>query len=246
MYSFNLLTSYGFLHNIEISQDPAISIPSFRTSSNGLTLKKQFPQRVFCLDYHVKFSLLIVVGSSSSITITSNGTTGSHHLSLWHRSSSLDLKPVCSTQVEGLYSKPKGYIGQITSSKVLISPHGKFVATLDLIECLDIFKLDGECCSLSSFAYGMRNDSQETDNLSNEVGKFLNGIVDFTWWSDHTLVLAKKSGTVIMFDILSSIKLMGNDHVYSMPVSERVQQFQRQSFLLESTSSEEKKYIYSW
>ncbi|RVW14510.1 MAG2-interacting protein 2 [Vitis vinifera] len=241
--SFNLLTSDGFLHNIEISQDPAVSISSFRTSSNGLTLKKQFPQHVFCLDYHVKLSLLIVVGSASSISITSSGTTGSHHLSLWRRSSSLDLEPVCSTQVEGLYSKPKGYIGQITSSKVLISPHGKFVATLDLTGCLDIFKLDGECCSLSSFAYGMRNDAQETDNLSNEVGKFLNGIVDFTWWSDHTLVLAKRSGTVIMLDILSGIKLLGNDPVYSMPVLERVQQFQGQFFLLESTSSEEKHNI---
>lgn len=241
--SFNLLTSDGFLHNIEISQDPAVSISSFRTSSNGLTLKKQFPQHVFCLDYHVKLSLLIVVGSASSISITSSGTTGSHHLSLWHRSSSLDLEPVCFTQVEGLYSKPKGYIGQITSSKVLISPHGKFVATLDLTGCLDIFKLDGECCSLSSFAYGMRNDAQETDNLSNEVGKFLNGIVDFTWWSDHTLVLAKRSGTVIMLDILSGIKLLGNDPIYSMPVLERVQQFQGQFFLLESTSSEEKHNI---
>ncbi|RVW88962.1 MAG2-interacting protein 2 [Vitis vinifera] len=241
--SFNLLTSDGFLHNIEISQDPAVSISSFRTSSNGLTLKKQFPQHVFCLDYHVKLSLLIVVGSASSISITSSGTTGSHHLSLWRRSSSLDLEPVCSTQVEGLYSKPKGYIGQITSSKVLISPHGKFVATLDLTGCLDIFKLDGECCSLSSFAYGMRNDAQETDNLSNEVGKFLNGIVDFTWWSDHTLVLAKRSGTVIMLDILSGIKLLGNDPIYSMPVLERVQQFQGQFFLLESTSSEEKHNI---
>ncbi|CBI23051.3 unnamed protein product, partial [Vitis vinifera] len=189
--SFNLLTSDGFLHNIEISQDPAVSISSFRTSSNGLTLKKQFPQHVFCLDYHVKLSLLIVVGSASSISITSSGTTGSHHLSLWRRSSSLDLEPVCSTQVEGLYSKPKGYI----------------------------------------------------DNLSNEVGKFLNGIVDFTWWSDHTLVLAKRSGTVIMLDILSGIKLLGNDPVYSMPVLERVQQFQGQFFLLESTSSEEKHNI---
>lgn len=168
---------------------------------------------------------------------------GSHYLSLWHKSSSLDLEPVCFTQFEGLYSKPKGYIGQITSSKVLISPHGKFVATLDLTGCLNIFKLDGECCSLSSFACGKRNDLQQTDNLSNEVGKFLNDIVDFTWWSDHTLVLAKRSSSVTMLDILGGRKLLGNDPVYSMPVLERAQLFQGQFFLLESTSSKERQTI---
>ena len=114
------------------------------------------------------------------------------------------------------------------------------MATLDLTGCLDIFNLDGECGSLSSFACGKRSDSQERDDLSNEVGKFLNGIADFTWWSDHTLVLAKRSGAVTMLDILSGIKLLGNDPVYSMPVLERVKHFQGRFFLLESTSSEER------
>ena len=82
--SFNLLTSDGFLHNIEISQDPAASISSLRTSSNGLTLNGQFPQHVFCSDYHTKLSLLAVVGSSSSISTTSSGTTGIFLYFLFH------------------------------------------------------------------------------------------------------------------------------------------------------------------
>ncbi|KAI8028026.1 MAG2-interacting protein 2 [Camellia lanceoleosa] len=42
-----------------------------------------------------------------------------------------------------------------------------------------------------------------------------------------------------MIDILSGIKLLEKDPLYSMPILERVQQFPGNLFLLESTSSEE-------
>lgn len=84
--SFNLLTSDGFLHGIEISQDPAVFVSSLRTSSNSLTFKRQFPQHIFCLDYHAKLSLLVVV--SSSCSVRSGSSTGMVLYYLFHSISS--------------------------------------------------------------------------------------------------------------------------------------------------------------
>ncbi|KAK9292568.1 hypothetical protein L1049_020542 [Liquidambar formosana] len=235
--SFNVLTSDGSLHHIEISQDPSASISTTHTSNSGSTLKREFPQNVFCLDYHPELSLLVVVSSGVSVSLPLSGNSGSCYLSLWRKTRNLDLEPVFSTHFEGLYSKPKGSVGQLAYPKVLISPQGKFVASLDLTGCLEIFKLDKECCSLSSFACRERCDSQVTVNLSNGGRKSLSDVVDFTWWSDYVLTIAKRSGIVTMLDILTGTKLLENDPVYSLPVLERVQQFQGHLFILESTSS---------
>ncbi|CAK9146529.1 unnamed protein product [Ilex paraguariensis] len=232
LWTFTVLTSDGSLHDIEISQDPSASISSAHTSNNGSTLRTQFPQTVFCLDYQSKTSLLAVVSSTVSISLT-----GSCSLSLWRRNRNLGLEPVFSSQIEGLYSKPRGYIGHLSSPKLLISPLGKFVATLDLRGCLFTFKLGEEQCSLSNFPCGERYKSQVTDDTSSKEWQSLNDVVDFTWWSDNILTIAKRSGTITMLDILSGVKLLENEPVYSMPILERVQQFPGHLFLLESTSS---------
>lgn len=236
--SFNVLTSDGSLHRIEISQEPSASLSSTLTSNNGLNKQQHFPQDVFCFDYHPELCLLVVVGSNVSFSPTSSGNFGACNLSLWRKTMTLDLESVFSTQFRGLYSKSKGYVGQLAYPKVLISPQGKFIATLDITGCLEIFKMDKEYSSFSSFACGQRCDSQATVNLSNGVGKSLTDIVDFTWWSDYILTLAKRSGIVTMLDIRSGAKLLQNDPVYFLPVLERVQQFQGHLFLLESTSEE--------
>ncbi|XP_059628990.1 MAG2-interacting protein 2 [Cornus florida] len=225
--TFKILTSDGSLHDIEISQDPSASISSAHTSNIGSTLKKQFPQNVFCLDYHPESFLLAVVSSAVSISLIS-GNPGSCSLSLWRRTGNFNMESLYSAQFEGLYSKPKGYEGQLTSPKVLISPQGKFIATLDLRGCLAIFKLDEGHSSLSDFY-----------TMSSRGRHFLNDIMDFTWWSDYILALAEISGTITMLDILGGVKVLKNDHVYSMPILERVPQFPGHLFLLESKSSEE-------
>ncbi|XAR52173.1 hypothetical protein NMG60_11020103 [Bertholletia excelsa] len=63
--------------------------------------------------------------------------------------------------------------------------------------------------------------------------------MDFTWWSDYILAVAKRSGAFTMIDVLSGARLLEKDPLYSMPILERVQQSQGHLFLLENTSSEE-------
>lgn len=144
------------------------------------------------------------------------------------------MERLFSAQFEGKYSKPKGYVGQLTCPKVLISPEVNFVATLDVTGCLHIFKLDKECFSISSFVSRGIYDSTVTNSLSNERIDFASDIVDFTWWSDHIIAFAKTSGILTMLDILSGTKVQQDDTVYSMPVLERVLQFPGNIFLLES------------
>lgn len=119
-----------------------------------------------------------------------------------------------------------------------ISPTGKYVASLDLMGRIDIFNVDSELYSLSNFASVEKCDSQRAHKLLLGSGEFLNDIVDFTWWSDHVLIIAKRSGLVTMFDIPSGMKCLENDLVFSMPILERVQQCQGCVFLLDSATSD--------
>ncbi|KAI7984708.1 hypothetical protein LOK49_LG14G00528 [Camellia lanceoleosa] len=70
--SFDVLTSDGSLHEVEISQDPSASVFSAHTSNNNSTLK-EFPENVFCLNYHPQTSLLAIVGGAVSAPVTSSG-----------------------------------------------------------------------------------------------------------------------------------------------------------------------------
>lgn len=235
--SFNILASNGFLHCIEVSQDPGASI-TFKRPVNGASLKA-FPRNVFCLDYHPELSLFAIVGDGGNVSSSSYPNTGPCCLSLWRRNRNLDLHLVFSTQYQGLYSSPKGYVGNLVSGKVQISPKGNFIATVDMTGCLDIFKLDKELSSVSHITRRGRYDSQLTNDLSNGEKNPLNEIVDFTWWSDYVLTIARRSGIVSMIDICSHVKLLGNNPVYSMPILERIPQTQGCIFLLENTSFEE-------
>ncbi|GAV82820.1 Sec39 domain-containing protein [Cephalotus follicularis] len=181
-------------------------------------------------------SISTIVGCA--VSLNTSGNSGSCYLSFWHRCPSLDLEHLFSTHFEGQYSKTKGYVGWLAYPKVLISPLGKYVATLDVSGCLHVFKLDKESCLLIKPAFRESFDSQAKNNIPNGGTEFLCDIVDFTWWSDHILTLAKRSGSVSFLDILSDSKLQENDHVYSLPVLERVQKLQGCLFLLESTPCE--------
>ncbi|XP_031263403.1 MAG2-interacting protein 2-like, partial [Pistacia vera] len=236
--TFTVLTADGCLHNIEISQEPSASISSACASNSGSTSRRQFPQNVFCVDYSPDLSLLVVVSSPITTSLTSSGTTGSC-ISIWRRCKSLDLEQLCFTQFEGLYCKPKGYEGKPVLAKVLISPQGKFVATSDITGCLHIFKMDNASSSLSKAFCGERLDSQVTDNSLNRE-KLFRDVVDFTWWSDHILTLARKDGIVTMIDIHSGLKVQDSDPVHSVLVLERVEKLKGHVFLLESKSLDER------
>ncbi|OMO87876.1 Secretory pathway Sec39 [Corchorus capsularis] len=235
---FTILTSDGAFHHIEISQEPGASVSS--TINSGLASKKQAPQNVFCFDYYQELSLLVVVGSAGGSSITADGKSGSCYLSLWRKQEGLILEPLSFTQFEGLYCEQKGYGGHLAYPKLVISPRGDYIAALDMNGCLHIFKLDKESCSVTNFAFQGRTNSQVTDRLFNGCTDILVDILDFTWWCDHILTIAKRSGFVTMLDILTGLKLIEDGPVYSMPVLERVQKFEGHLFLLESLSSEDR------
>jgi hypothetical protein len=142
------------------------------------------------------------------------------------------LEPLISIQFEGLYSKSKDAV--LSCPKVLISPQGKFVATLDITGRLHIFKMDKESRSLVSFACEEQLRSQGTSNITNGQNELLNDIVDFTWWSDRIMTLAKRGGILAMLDIVTGLKFQEHNHLYSMLVLDRIQQFQGRIFVLDS------------
>uniref|UniRef100_A0A2P2JRB4 Uncharacterized protein MANES_01G037200 n=1 Tax=Rhizophora mucronata TaxID=61149 RepID=A0A2P2JRB4_RHIMU len=236
--SFIILMADGSLQQIEASQEPSASISISQTSANGLNTKRQFPKDVFCIEYDPQHSLLLLVGGAVGTSLSSSGHSGSCHLSLWRKSQNLYLEPLFSIQFEGFYCKPKDYGAQLANRKVLMSPKGKYIATLDLTGHLHIFKLDIESCSVTSFAGGERLETQGTNKLSNGSKSFVD-IKDFTWWSDQIIVFVKRDGVVTLFNIFTGLELQENNHVCVMPVLDRVQQLEGHIFLLESRLSKE-------
>nr|GEW20582.1 MAG2-interacting protein 2 [Tanacetum cinerariifolium] len=221
--TFSILASDGSVHDIEISQDPSASISTMSSSDSDSLLQKQFPQNVCCCGYYADSSLLAVVSSAVSITSTSNVSIGPYSISLWQWCRESGLQQLASAEFEGLYAKTKGYLDQVSFPKVLFSPAGKFVATLDLRGCLVIYKLSEE--RLLTVAY-----------LKDKID--LSNIIDFTWWTDRILVIASRSGKITMIDIDSGVKVLENDFQYSLPILERVPQLSGCIFILESRSSE--------
>ncbi|XP_039058992.1 MAG2-interacting protein 2-like [Hibiscus syriacus] len=229
--SFTVLTFDGAFHHIEIGREPSASISAIK--SHDLALKRQFPQNVFCFDFYPELFLLVVVGS-----IIARGKSESCCLSLWCKRQ--NLEPLTSIQFEGLYCEQKGSATHLAYPKVLISPQEAYIATLDTNGCLHLFKLDKETYLVTKFSFQERTNSEVTDRSLNVCTDILVDIVDFTWWSGHILTLAKRSGVVTMLNIVSGMKLIENDPVYSMPVLERVQKFEGNIFLLERLSSEDR------
>ncbi|KAK8560980.1 hypothetical protein V6N13_026415 [Hibiscus sabdariffa] len=227
--NFTVLTSDGAFHHIEISREPSASISAIKSSD--LALKRQYTQNVFCFDYYPELSLFVVVGS-----VAASGKSESCYLSLWRKHQ--NLEPLASIQLEGLYCEQKGYATHLAYPKVLISPREAYIATLDMNGCLHLFKLDKETYLVTNFAFQERINSGVTDRSLNVCTDILVEIVDFTWWSGHILTLAKRSGFVTMLDIVSGMKLIENEPVYSMPVLERLQKFEGNIFLLERLSED--------
>ncbi|KAK6155559.1 hypothetical protein DH2020_009807 [Rehmannia glutinosa] len=236
--TFTIFVSDGSVHDIEICKDPSASILSTQALNNASMLR-QFPQDICCLDYHSGLSLYAIVGSDGDVQSTFNGSIGSCTVSIWRRKTNLQMEAVIITKFEGSYSIPKECHGQLTSPKVLFSPHGNFVASLDWEGCLFIFQFDEEKSSFSKLSDGKSCNSRATNDMSSSGTKFLHDIVDFTWWSDNVLTVAKRNGTITMVDILRHVNVSENDLAYSMPLLERAQQSPGLIFLLQNTLSED-------
>uniref|UniRef100_A0A0A0M3A9 Sec39 domain-containing protein n=1 Tax=Cucumis sativus TaxID=3659 RepID=A0A0A0M3A9_CUCSA len=228
--TFIIVASDGSIRQMEISKDPTISFLSAHTNS-GLTTKSQFPNKVFCFDYSPELSLFLIVGSFST-SIPSGRNSGSCYLTLW-RSGVFDLELLYSIQFDGLYFIPKGYEGQTSYSKLQVSPKAQFIATLDVTGQLFIFNLQREHFTISSFSFPGKHKSKSTDKTLNETNRIFYDILDFTWWSDHILTVARRGGLVVMIDILSGINVQEDSPMYSRPIVERGQQLEGQNFLLE-------------
>ncbi|CAA0814472.1 MAG2-interacting protein 2, partial [Striga hermonthica] len=232
LYAFTIFVSDGTFHDIEISKDPSASI--FPTQAlNSSQRLRQFPLEICCWDYHTKLSLLAIASSVGDVS-----SSGSCNISIW-RKSNLEMEPLASVKFEGSYSIAKEYHGQLTSPKVLFSLHGNYVASLDFEGCLLIFQFDEETCSLSKLSDGRSCTSKATNDISSSGAEFLHDIVDFTWWSDDVLTVAKRNGTIAMVDIFSYAIVSKDSHAYSIPLLERAQQSPGLIFLLENIISED-------
>ncbi|XP_031381223.1 MAG2-interacting protein 2 isoform X1 [Punica granatum] len=214
-------TADGSLQHIEIG-DMCASISSVCTS----TLKRHF-QSIVCLDYHPKLSVLAVVGSPTRDAATWKGNSGCYGLALWNRASNTDGDRVFDFQFDGSYSKPESYQGELSYPKVSISPRGTFVATLDMNGDLRIFRPEYNSLAISTVSFGEL-----------ESRELLSGIVDFTWWSDQILTLAKRNGNLAMIHASSGLKVKDNNHAYHLPVLERFAELEGQVFLVDTKSGE--------
>ncbi|GAB2249707.1 hypothetical protein Droror1_Dr00013066 [Drosera rotundifolia] len=224
--NFRFLTSDGLLRSIDISQDLSASISSIQTQT---TIRRELLRNISCIDYNRRHSLLVLVGRAGGALLQTSSGLDSCCLSLWRHSRNSDLEHVSSSQFEGLYMMPKGYTGSVTSAKVLMSPDAKFIAALDIRGYLTIFKIKEDFRSLLIIDTGEKSKSEFT---------CLDDVVDFTWWSDHILTLARRGGAISMFNIIDRKESLEDDRVYSMPILERIEHSVGVIFILHSTSPE--------
>uniref|UniRef100_A0A7N0ZST8 Sec39 domain-containing protein n=1 Tax=Kalanchoe fedtschenkoi TaxID=63787 RepID=A0A7N0ZST8_KALFE len=234
MCCFGVVTSDGKLHCLEVSQDSSASVSLAHTPGNRPNSTKQFPENVFCHDFHPELSLLVVIGTTDFMNADKAGCCA---LSIWHKGNTSDLDLAVTCNIDGIYSSLKEQVGKQTYPKVLFSPSGKFVASLDVAGSLYLFKMDNDD---SFFSISANNGTRDHVDQSIEGKKISSDVADFTWWSDHVVTIADRNGRISMIDILSSCEVMCNTRVCSLPVLERVRSLSGLVFILETTVGEEK------
>lgn len=154
--------------------------------------------------------------------------SGCYSLALWLRKGNVDGDQIFDILFDSSYSKPESYQGQMSYPKVSISPRGTFVATLDMNGDFYVFRTDYKGLSLSSASFGEKLEPRD----------LLSDIVDFTWWSDQILTLAKRNGDLLMADLTSGLKVKDNNHAYHLPVLESPAELEGQIFLVDTTYKE--------
>ncbi|XP_072965166.1 MAG2-interacting protein 2 isoform X1 [Typha angustifolia] len=236
---FCIFTTDGSAHQIDATQELDQCIHPIPTSSNHMTKNGQFPRTVSCVDFHPDLSLVVLVGDSN-VSLSSKDYSGASFVYLFHITPNSELNLMfCGPELKGLFLSPKGHRGPFASPKVTISPQGKHLAVLDLIGNIDVLKLDGELYSLSFYSFPDKQFAHMPNNSILEKKNLLADNVDVSWWTDRILVLAKKSGSVIMYDIINGTSISVSDPIFSMPIIERAKHRQGFIFVLEATTSEE-------
>lgn len=160
---------------------------------------------------------------------------GCCYLSIWRKSETSDLELAFTSNIEGIYYSFEGCSGQPTHPKVLFSPAGKFVVSLDIGGSLYLYKLDNHINLFSASPNGGVSAFEGAIVSSN--------VTDFTWWSDRVVTVAERNGKILMLDILDSNRVVCDAGVYSSPVIERAQSLKGYIFILQSTGSVCKKEI---
>ncbi|KAI0518994.1 hypothetical protein KFK09_006433 [Dendrobium nobile] len=233
MSAFGIFTADGLVHSFEVCKEPRASIFPLPTLNNPL--KDRLPRHVSCLDYHPDLSLVVLV-DAFKVSEKHQSFFGLYSLYLLRMATNSDPKLVfCSPPFEGLFSSPKGHFSLI-SPKVSISPQGKYIATLDLTGCIDVFCIDSDTLSVLCFAE--RLHSQCSNNVPQRRKNNLKDIIDISWWTDNVLILVNTSGYLTMYDVLNDKTVLKEGPHFSMPVIGRLKYIQGHAFFLEGGSCE--------
>ncbi|KAJ0968606.1 hypothetical protein J5N97_025523 [Dioscorea zingiberensis] len=236
-----IFTEDGLFYHVDVTRQLSAYNNPVCISNNQLT-KKQLPHNALCMDFHPDLSLVVLIGASS--VSVNKDSAGSYSLYLILITSNFEVELMfCSPHFEGSFSPSEDGIYSITSPKVAISVKGKYVATLALSGCVDIFNLDIDQYSLSLHSSGMQYPEMSNDLLL-ERKKYLADVIDLSWWDDHVLMIAKKNGGITMYNVSTGRVVSENDLVFIMPITERVKCCEGYIFLLDATSLGRKFCLY--
>ncbi|KAG0498126.1 hypothetical protein HPP92_002817 [Vanilla planifolia] len=225
MSAFGICTADGVIHRLEVGKDPGVCISSIMIS--GL-FKEKLLQTICCVDFHPDLSLVVLLGAVNDPK-NSRNSTRFYSLFVLQLCSNSNLKLLfCTPQFEGVFSSTKGHVASLTSPKLSFSPHGKYIATLDLTGCVDVLDFDSTRSYLSMLCSTSRLWSPSSEDALLGRKNDLTDIVDLAWWSDHVLLLAHSSGCVILYDVLSNIVFHKEVPHFCMPVMERPKHSQGQ------------------
>ncbi|KAK8936142.1 hypothetical protein KSP39_PZI013472 [Platanthera zijinensis] len=236
MSVFGIFSADGLVHFFEVAKEPKERIFPHLTSNNPF--KDRSPHNVSCIDFCLDLSLIVLV-DALSVSENPQCLFGSYSLYLLRMSTNSYLELVfCSPQFEGLFSSTKGHLISLTSPKVSISPHGKYIAALDLTGCLDVFSIDSDANFLSIICFAERFKS--FGSISSPQGRKhnLKDVIDIIWWTDHVLILANSNGSFTMYDVLSDMIVIKDGPHFCRPVLERPRHNQGHVFVLEGRSCE--------
>uniref|UniRef100_A0ACD5ZJK6 Uncharacterized protein n=1 Tax=Avena sativa TaxID=4498 RepID=A0ACD5ZJK6_AVESA len=222
---FYICTTDCTVHKFDYTEEPDATLyqVSIVTKDAPSTRPPQLPKSLSCVDYHQDHSLVVLVGDSS-LSSSSNGSSGAYFLYILHFDGYLELRlSFQSMQLKGLFSAPTDKKTLVSVPKVRISPQGKCIATLDLNGSVNIFVLDGNMRSVSLRPHG------------SGTGTHLIGVKDISWWTDSILMVVKEDGRISMYSIAENIVVSKDDPVLSTPLLEKAKAIAGYAFVLQSS-----------
>lgn len=222
---FYIFTTDCMVHKFNYNEEPEATLyqVSIVTKEAPSTRPPQLPKSFSCVDYHQDHSLVVLVGDSS-LSSSSNGSSGTYFLYILNFDGYLELRlSLQSVQLEGVFSHPTDKKTLVSLPKVRISPQGKCIATLDLNGSVNIFVLDGDMRSVSLHPHG------------SGPGTPLFRVKDISWWTDSILMVVKEDGRISMYSIAENMVVSKDDPVLSTPLLEKAKAVEGYTFVLQSS-----------